>query len=320
MVYAESQDFLSSLDTDSAHAAFALSSFGVGNFYYWLAAWILVFGGTIVYLALFTYGLEAFLKNLEVAIGNNGQLVGCTVVTLFLWNIASLIAEVVQASIWQKSFPNAGVVAFFGKMMFIVLVLFSIGLVLCFIMCQGSTHLIGACVMITFLIFGYLVFISLIPTFILLLYPIKVIAILTYVVAFIYSLPILLSAIIHTFVKGNNCCTSCYHCCAPLATALSFFTIIFVLIYLLVLAKTSTVITPTVYGIISIFPSLGISLGSWYLKKRVFKTQNKTTQQLPQDGTNLQELPSHPKEQEEEDESNPLLNGRQPDYKTVDTS
>ena len=123
------------------------------------------------------------------------------------------------------------------------------------------------------------------PTFLLMLvYPIKVIAIVAYLTTFVYvaiivlALSLLVVKQVMKKIKQTRTCIrvyigiTLYICLVPYALIIpSLLVVLFLVVYAILLNQSSSITAGPVYTILSLTPPAAISLVSWMLKTKVFE-------------------------------------------------
>ena len=159
-----------------------------------------------------------------------------------------------------------------------------------------------------FILFYFYFYGYALPTFLLLLvYPTKVIAIVAYLVAFIFVVSAIYSIclrLIITFTKHpsksgcNNplmCCTMFINCVVILVFPFLMTAILFNFLYDFVLSEASP-ITNGPYAVLSLIPSVAISIAIWMVKKKVFSDTAKNDEKQGRGGNQTHNLSYDDKE------------------------
>ena len=150
------------------------------------------------------------------------------------------------------------------------------------------------------------------PTFLLLAYPTKVIAIVVYLITFIFSTSAICSIIIRFVRKSHGtfgcnwiCCCMSINLCLALAYPMMLFVVMIQFLYALVLSQASA-ITSGPYTIFSLIPSAVVSVVTWMVKNKVFgKNKDEDDNSEEKNEPSQQQEASHNEQQEAGDNEHP---------------
>lgn len=240
------------LGKDKVTASSTKVLYYIGFFYYGI-------GTVLTFIALLTFQSEILkeLKNYTLLLA-----------LMALFSMFVLLAEFIQVCIVAGHLGDVAGGLFIGKVLWMMFTPVVFIILCCCYKCGTMFQL-----MIVF-VFGQLIFSSLLPTFLLLfVYPIKVISLVAYVVAFAYFVVYFMVALKSLHNKTTQCHVTVIYTYMVCFFLVYFAAFLLVLLFLL-LMTTAAAFASGVYGIIPLFPPVLITAGIWILKRKVLNTKN----------------------------------------------
>ena len=196
------------------------------------------------------------------------------VITMLL----ELSFEFVWSVVWSVNVHTPNSIVYIWVTYLLTKFVPSMLLLLSLVCCYAFNFGFNALLLVVLLMLGIMVYWFALPTFLfLLVYPINVVAIFSYMAAFMFTLIVSITIAwsgLEKLRRGDH--TKCAKCGKGnvLFTAISMliylFLVLVIILYIVAIGKTS-VITFSFYGVLSLLPSVAITAVSWMFKNKLFK-------------------------------------------------